>query len=192
MKRLSFLAVAIFMSVVAMAQSNFKEVEFYGVDFTKAKVIGASETPVDFKRAFSGINNLFISEPKKYDIERYFGKKATVNIDMLLKQNDDISTDNIKTNDSSYTLTEEQIASMVSSYNVTGKGLGLVFIVSKMDKGRNEAIVYVVFFDKETKKVIKSNAIPSRAAGFGLRNYWAGAIFNSMKTWANSSYSKGI
>ena len=62
-------------SMICFGQNkNFlKEVEsinFYGVDYSAAKVFGAAETPAQFKVAFDGINRLFITEAKKYDVSK--------------------------------------------------------------------------------------------------------------------------
>ena len=70
-------------SMICFGQNkNFlKEVEsinFYGVDYSAAKVFGAAETPAQFKVAFDGINRLFITEAKKYDVTLVSGKKLRV------------------------------------------------------------------------------------------------------------------
>ena len=62
-------------SMICFGQNkNFlKEAEslnFYGVDYSAAKVFGAAETPAEFKVAFDRINQLFITETKKYDVSK--------------------------------------------------------------------------------------------------------------------------
>ena len=59
-------------SSFAFGQNNkelkeIKNVNFYGVDFSLAKVYGAAETSEQFKKAFDGINFLFISEEYIFD-----------------------------------------------------------------------------------------------------------------------------
>ena len=60
------------------ALKDISSVTFYGIDFTRAKVYGAKEGPMQFKYTFDDINKLFITEPKKYDI----GKRLGVNVEV--------------------------------------------------------------------------------------------------------------
>ena len=55
------------------ALKDISSVTFYGIDFTRAKVYGAKEGPMQFKYTFDDINKLFITEPKKYDIGKRLG-----------------------------------------------------------------------------------------------------------------------
>ncbi|MDE8712702.1 hypothetical protein PZH41_26210, partial [Phocaeicola vulgatus] len=60
------------------ALKDISSVTFYGIYFTRAKVYGAKEGPMQFKYTFDDINKLFITEPKKYDI----GIRLGVNVEV--------------------------------------------------------------------------------------------------------------
>ena len=49
------------------ALKDIQSIKFYGVDYSQVKVFGADESPVQFKDAFRRINELFITEAKKYN-----------------------------------------------------------------------------------------------------------------------------
>ena len=50
------------------ALKDIQSIKFYGVDYSQAKVFGADESPIQFKDAFRRINELFITEAKKYNV----------------------------------------------------------------------------------------------------------------------------
>ena len=52
------------------ALKDIQSIKFYGVDYSQAKVFGADESPIQFKDAFRRINELFITEAKKYNVDR--------------------------------------------------------------------------------------------------------------------------
>ena len=63
--------------------------------------------------------------------------------------------------------------------------LGLFQSMEKNDDlilmGQDIATIYVVWFNTKTLKVIKSVRRQVTPKGFGFRNYWAGAIFYTIK-----------
>ncbi len=69
--------------------------------------------------------------------------------------------------------------------NYTGgekkEGIGVTFIVEYFDKMKQQASYYVTVFDIKTKKVLIKQQVYAKAGGFGLRNYWAKTIFNTLR-----------
>lgn len=180
-KLITFLLLAT--SVVCFGQKKdfLKEVSgisFYGVDYSAAKVFGASETPVEFKIAFTRINQLFISEAKKYDV----GKKLKVKVNQISlnavdKVNGDIDPEQLMTTRQDYTLSAEDIKRVVDALPIQPEpGIGMVIVAKLLNKAEAYGSYQVVFFDTETKEIIEDWATGGRARGFGLRNYWAGSI----------------
>ena len=92
------------------ALKDISSVTFYGIDFTRAKVYGAKEGPMQFKYTFDDINKLFITEPKKYDIGKRLGVNVEVtSLEAVNDANKTINPDEIMTTNSGYTLDEKQI-----------------------------------------------------------------------------------
>ena len=194
MKKLSFIAlVFIFASVQLWAQSpkevfQASEVTWFGLDFSKAKFLGSfsqfgeagSKNGEQIKDVyFKGWNNLIINESKKYNLEEAFHKsKVPYDLSIVEKRNETVNPDKLfSTNsDDKNKITPEAIADMIKDYKTDKKGTGLVFIVDNFDKPSEEAVIHVTFFDMGSRKVLLTQKMTGTPRGFGIRNYWAGAI----------------
>lgn len=170
-------------AMVANAQGetnlkDIKELTFFGVDFSQAKVIGADETVVQFKEAFTGINNLFLREPKKYNTEKAFKAKVTTDLTPSLNVIDGIMKDNLYTQSENYTVSDEQIAASVAKLNVGDAiGVGAIIMVGLINKGQNRETLNVVLFNIETRDILFSKSYTEGGRGFGLRNFWAYPVY---------------
>ncbi|OFY83811.1 MAG: hypothetical protein A3K10_02835, partial [Bacteroidetes bacterium RIFCSPLOWO2_12_FULL_31_6] len=123
-------------------------------------------------------NNLMAAEQDNFNLKRSF-RKCCVFYDMTAvnQLNKNIDPDKLL-NSSETQISKATIQEMVKRYSGLEKkeGLGLVFIIESFNKNRQTANLYVTFFDIETKKVLLTEFMAGRPVGFGLRNYWAGAI----------------
>ena len=85
---------------------------FYGIDFSMASVVGASESAEEFIEAFSGINQLLLSEPDKYveplsvRLKKHIDR---VDIDPVLAVIKEIDPEEIKINKSADLLSEDDL-----------------------------------------------------------------------------------
>ena len=157
------------------------ELTFFGVDFSMAKVYGADETTGQFKDAFYGINTLFQREPKKYDVAKAFDATVTTNIEPALNLIEQIKREGFVAENSSYALTNEEIETHIRQFNTgDATGYGAVLIAGLLDKSVNRGTFNVVVFDIASKKIIFDKAFTEKAAGFGLRNYWARSVYNTL------------
>lgn len=171
-------------SMICFGQNkNFlKEAEsinFYGVDYSAAKVFGAAESPSQFKVVFDEINQLFITEAKKYNVSKKLKVRVSeISLDAVNQVNGAINPQELMTTDTSYTLSEEQIKQIVKALPTQNKpGIGLVIIAKLLNKAEAYGSYQVVFFNTDTKEIIQDWATGGKARGFGLRNYWAGSIY---------------
>ena len=152
--------------------------DFYGVDYSCVSVIGANEQPAEFIKAFEAINRLFLSEPKKYDVAGFTG------IDIL-------STSVEQANEALGGLAAEQFmprstkadiaAQLLARYNNGSGNKGLVLIATTLDKGNGIGYYTAVLFDPATQEVLLQMDMAGKPGGFGLRNYWAGSVYNALK-----------
>lgn len=79
-------------------------------------------------------------------------------------------------------LDEQKIDGVIRGYDFMGKsGVGLLFIIEGMSKGKEEACAWVTLVDMKSKKVLQTQRVCGKAGGFGFRNYWAKAFFNILK-----------
>lgn len=170
-------------SMICFGQNkNFlKEVSginFYGVDYSAAKVFGAAEAPEEFRIAFARINRLFITEAKKYDVSKKLKVKVNeISLNAVDKVNQDIDLSQLMTTSADYTLSEQDIKRVVEALPIQSEpGIDLVIIAKLLNKAEAYGSYQVVFFNTETKEIVEDWATGGKARGFGLRNYWAGSI----------------
>lgn len=185
-KTLLVLALA-FIANLTFAQDKAKDatiVDYYGIDFSMAKVEGALESPMDLKSAFYAINGLVLREYPKYNVAKYINKES-VNpiIDFVQTRNIAVSEMAIITSKTEYRLTDAQVDSLVSNLDVkdSKNEVGVIFIAELLSKTMVQGFYRVVYFDTATKKIIASYKVSGKPAGFGVRNYWAGSFLGALK-----------
>lgn len=185
MKQLMVLMFLFLASLVnAQDKTNLKDIEkltFFGVDFSMAKVYGADETTEQFKDAFYGINTLFQREPKKYDLDKAFDAKVTLDLTTAQNLIEEIKKADFVAQNNSYQLTDDEIAERIRHFNTgSAQGYGAVFIAGLLDKAKTKATYNVVVFDIATKDIIFNKQFTEKARGFGLRNFWAYSVYNTL------------
>jgi hypothetical protein len=188
MKRILFVVFCLSASILSFGQnkealSRFNDINFYGVDFTVAKTFAVEENIEQVKTCFKGINTLFLTEVKKYDIRKYFKKnvlKTSISEADILNNN--ITADKLFDNNANYEINANELASHIKSLPVDGDGVGLIFVAELLNKAQNKGTFHIVFFDIKTKEIIESWKAKGRAKGFGLRNFWAGSIYDIIKS----------
>ncbi len=165
------------------ALKDVQSIKFYGVDYSQVKVFGADESPLRFKDAFRRINELFITEAKKYNVGKQLRKEVTeISLDAVNQVNRNISESELMTTKTEYSLNKEQIKAAIEALPIQKTtGVGMVFVAQFLDKSKNRGTYKVVFFNTETKEIIEEWITEGKAGGFGLRNYWAGSIHNALK-----------
>jgi len=161
-------------------------ITWFGFDFSHAKGIMLGTTPYEMKNNFiPAINQLFLQEPQKFDINKGFNKsKVTPDFSSVNKVNANINIDNfeVTTKEQVTPLTEVEIADMVKQYSISDKqGVGLVFIVESLDKVSVEATLHLTFFSMPDGKIILTEKVYGKPGGFGIRNYWANTLFSILK-----------
>jgi len=171
---------------------------FLGLDLTQAKYIGrlGFVDPVAIKNQhMASWNNLIAAEPKKFSLQDAFRLKPDQyksQVDDMIKLNEAAADvkDNI-TNDTDYSLSEAQVKKSVSKYTLSDKsGIGVVYVVESLSKTAEKMFVWVTFIDLSTKKVLYTEKLEGSAAGFGFRNYWAGAVYKINKAISSKYYNK--
>jgi hypothetical protein len=162
------------------------EVVWYGLDFTKAKFIGAFDqgmgiagaTGTDMRNKWvPKWNDLIIKEQDKYSVKDAFRKESIYyDIAAVNALNSKIDVDNMMSPNPTK-IDKSEIPNMVKNYSGDKKeGLGVAFIIESFNKNDKVADLYVVCFDIATKKVLICEKMSGTPAGGGMRNYWAGAI----------------
>jgi hypothetical protein len=168
----------------AKAKSE-KSITWYGVDFTLAKFTLVTEEPsVIVNQYLKAINTLIQTEQEKFDLKKWFDKSEVVyELDQVNEKNAKINPDGLVIGDE-HKITPDDVKRVLAGYKTQGKpGLGLIMVAENLSKVKQIGSFYVCFFDQSSKEIIDLERFEAKAAGFGFRNYWAGSVFNIMKTW---------
>ena len=183
-KTILFIALCMTLIFSAQAKNNSGEkvpMVFYGVDFSLVQTIGSKENETfdRYRNAFTGINSLFISEPKKYNLEKCFGtvmvNEASVGIKLA---------ENLQERDLSQpTLVDSRtISDLVKGLDLpeTDCTEGVIIVANLLDKASKKGTFTYVVFNIKTRDIEKELTVKGSPYGFGIRNYWASAILDSM------------
>lgn len=191
MKRILILCAAVLLgSLSAKAQESnpldaYESINFYGIDFTTAQVYGASESGLEFKNAFLGINGLLVTEYDKYVAVLQKKLKKTIaytDVDYINGYiTDELDTEDIKTARSVKPLTTDDVADELMNLEIEpADGLGLIVMAGELNKITDYGTFYYVFFDNRTFKVVDCWAYKGATGGMELRNYWAKSFYNTI------------
>lgn len=169
---------------------------YLGVDFTQAKVLNDAVTnAMDIRdRQFAAINGVIVNEPKKYDFQKALSKTTVTNdLSFVNAKNAKVDAEKIMgsgdVKDDRFT--KATIESIVKGYSFSGKkGIGLMLIMETMNKASVTASMYVTFIDLASGKVLLTDRMTAKAAGFGFRNYWAKTVDVVLKDIAKSKYKE--
>ena len=74
-----------------------------------------------------------------------------------------------------------QLPGILARYDNGSGNKGLVLIATTLDKGNGIGYYTAVLFDPATQEVILQMDMAGKPGGFGLRNYWAGSVYNALK-----------
>jgi len=175
-----------------------KEIVWFGVDFSNVKLVGTSTDFANLNdirdKQFNAINNLFISEPEKYDPKKAFKKdKVTNDFSVVEKRNISMDIDKLLVQTEN-TLSKETIEGMIKEYTPkeATSGIGACFVMENLIKTEKDshATLYTVFFDIATKKVLICEKTSSVAGGFGFKNFWAKTVFMTLDKFSMPALEK--
>ncbi len=177
MKRLILLALCAFGFLSLNAQDRYF---VYGVDYSVAKVYGAEESASDFKDAFIGINKLLVDEAKKYDFSKVVGTRVFVKVDPMIRKLSNIRFSNLISGNPYYD--NINYSSIINRYKLAEtKGVGVVMIAKILNKKDNEGVYQLILFDIASRKILAQKEVKGKPKGFGLRNFWAGSVYDAIK-----------
>ena len=199
----SFVAFASFAQNTVKDLAAAKEIVWYGLNFTEAKMVGqfdqamgaAPATAAEIKNKWiPAWNNLIIAEPQNFKLKEAF-EKESVYYDMspVEKANQAIKADQLMmVNTFTFADPQKTIKNAISKLSGGEKkeGLGLTFVVESFNKTNDEAVVYAVVFDIKTKTILVSEKMTGKPTGIGLRNFWAGAMKHIIKQITKDYYPK--
>lgn len=200
MKNLLVLAWAALLSINVFAQKKEDvfnadvPVTWLGLDFSQLKFIGDATQWQDAgeitnsqmrDKYFPSWNNLFVTEKDRYKVADAIRRtEVKYAIDVTEKANNSLKGNFFESDANKFQLLDEQkVASLVKKYDFKGNsGVGMMFFVEGMSKGRETASMWVTFVDMKSKTVLLTKRVETKSGGFGFRNYWAKPFLLALKT----------
>jgi len=203
----SILILSCFFGEAQEAKDLFKASDvpicWLGVDFSHVKLIGdftefssaGEKNVVEIRdKYFPKWNQLILAEPDKYDVKGMLRKGDIIyEIDMIMKINAECATEDMEAY-SNPNYSREDISKWVLEYPGNSvsddlqNAIGVVLIAESLNKYTTEAYFHFVAINLKTKEVLVHSRLRGEPMGFGLRNYWAGAMYKVMKSIEKTHY----
>jgi hypothetical protein len=188
--RFFFSMLLVFSSVVLISAQDAarvnseKSLTWYGIDYALAKFTLVVEDPaIIVNQYMKAINTLTITETEKYNFKTFFNKSEVSNdLDPVKARNAAIDPANLVIADA-HEITLDDVKKEIRDLQTKGEGLGVVFVAENLNKSTQTGSYWVCFFDKSTHEIVDAKRMIGKAAGIGFRNYWAGSVYNILKTW---------
>lgn len=176
--------------------SSETKLTWLGIDFTHIKIIGEDfSSPRQLKDYFEKMNDVVITEAKKYDLEKAFHKSAVgTDLRSVTKLNEGIDMEKVmgEGREDCKKISDEAIQSEIKKYTFDKEGYGVVFLYEWMFKHEKDvdASIWVVFVDMATKKVVLSERMNAKPGGIGFRNYWVKPVKEVLEEIAKKKYKE--
>ena len=171
---------------IAIAQTSMKEVRsvtFYGVDFTKAKVVGAEYRASDMIRAFGYTNQAFMNKPNRYNVAKAL-KVAIERMQLTTarERNRAIPYDALATVEVVEALSAEQVAEVVAAYP-EGSGYGALILGEEINAAMSQVRLRMIVFDRASREIVYQRVAYVEAEGVTPREKWTDGIYKFLKKW---------
>jgi hypothetical protein len=157
---------------------------FLGVDFSRAVLIddanGNARDIVD--RQYTGINELLVTEVKKYDVKEAFHRTSDMDHDLgaVEKRGAQVNPGTLKSTNTAdfHRFTVDSVHGVLAHFDYGAKkGLGILFVVEAMSKSDKAMALWVTLVDMSSGKVLFTERMEGKtSSSFGFRNYWASAL----------------
>lgn len=159
-------------------------VTWLGLDFTSTKLIGDRErlgSESDVRHLLDAWNDLILAEADKFDIAKTIGRVKVENVISVTKEhNTELDVMGMfSENEKDYLhIKVSDVEEIIAGYDFKDlSGIGLMFNVESFNKINVEGSVWVTFINLGTKEVLFTERLVAPPTGMGLRNYWAGCIY---------------
>ncbi|MBN2523624.1 MAG: hypothetical protein JXB24_10140 [Bacteroidales bacterium] len=195
MKKIVNVLLLIVLTLTVCGQSkneliSSESILWLGIDFTEAHFEGKYDfgSPDELTGKYvTAWNQVLLQEPEKFNVGEYFGfEDVETDFGIALKRNENLDKEKIFLSAGEirdYKLNEDIIRKIVSGYNAEYDGYALLFVVESYSKSAILANIWITFFHVPSKEVILTKKMSVEPSGFGVRNYWTGAVYKVMKEW---------
>lgn len=196
--RVIFFLALLFLSAHAKAQTaedifthSGVPIVWLGVDYSHVQLVGdmaqfggaGMKGPKEIReRYMPAWNRLVVGETSRYDIAGMLRKdEVDYDIAMISALNATTPLEDMEAFQAS-AYSGEDVGEFIARYNVQDKtGIGVLLIAESLDKFKEEATYHFVAISLPGKNILLQERLVGKPRGFGLRNYWAGSIYDVIK-----------
>ncbi|MBL4651885.1 MAG: hypothetical protein JKY53_03325 [Flavobacteriales bacterium] len=162
-----------------------EEIVWFGVDYSKTKLIGGFDNPDRIiGEYFSKWNYRIIAHISERYNGKLYDKPFVVDVAAAIVRSEALHGENITTFGSPPPpFNGEQIQEIINLCNSPDnqQGIGLI-LISNYFGGRNKEAQYSgVYFDIETKKIIQVKNYLFNGSGFGMLPFWDKPLFHTLE-----------
>ena len=172
-------------------KNNETKITWLGIDYSHVKLIGdfaqfsnaGKNNYIDIKQKyFPAWNNIILKEKQKYDVKGMINRsEISYNLHDIKILNENADVFGMEAYDNP-NYTKEDIAKFVSEYKFTqaGEGIAILFIAEALNKNDNIAIYHFIAINVKTNEVLINERMSGKPGGFGVKNYWARSIYETI------------
>jgi hypothetical protein len=147
-----------------------KELTWYGVDFTQARISGYNKTE-SAKCSFKDWSFTTLSALDSVMIKGAYGKKIlNVETSITAQRNQAVNCDSVYL-DKTYTVTIDKMNQVISEYNLKGSGYGVLLLVETIEQAHDNLFVWVIYVDNHSGRIINSRRYLSGGYGKPGNNF---------------------
>lgn len=177
---------SVLMASAAVAQTTMKDVRsvtFFGIDFTVAKIVGAEYRPADVVRAYGQVNQLFLTQPSRYNVAKALKVSVErVQLALARERNLAIPYASLAAVEVAEALSPEQVAEVVAAYP-EGSGYGALILGEELNATNNQVRLRMVVFDRTSREIIYQRVAYVEAEAENLREMWTNGLYTFLKKW---------
>ncbi len=171
---------------------NTEPLFYYGVDFSHVRVSDASKISKnsEYRRNYPRSWITFLEKETIWNnwVQRSLRKRT-----FYYKQNEIMSVSLNMVNDfiiaGDYSFPLDSIKSAIKHYNLNEKaGLGLVLLPENFNKEQEQAWMWIVFFDIQTREVLWATEVSGNCGHMGYTAHWGSGIVDGFKNFIHKTY----
>ncbi len=171
---------------------NTEPLFYYGVDFSHIRISDASKISkrFEYRRVYPGSWITFL---ERETIRNNWVQRALRKDSFYYKQNEIMSVSLNMVNDfiiaQDYSFPLDTIKSAIKQYHLNEKaGLGLVLLPENFNKEQEQAWMWVVFFDIQTREVLWATEVSGNCGHMGYTAHWGSGIVDGFKKFIRKKY----
>jgi hypothetical protein len=161
-------------STILRVDTTNSRIYWFGVDFTNAKIkLGVAPRTQYSVSFFMDVNDFMLSDLGLIKYKQYFNLIADTGC--VISRNSKMSFLNVY-NRPGNILPLDSIRGILKEFRTVHDGIGLITLVTEINKETEMITFYITFFDLQSKTVLLCFKETEKAGGVGMAHHWTKPI----------------